>query len=342
MDLSERKQELLHAIIRSYISTGEPVGSKTLREIESLNLSSATIRNEMSDLCEMGYLIQPHTSAGRVPTALGYRFYVETLRECAMLSEQEKRRIDSLLPDDVTQADRLIDIACGALAELTSSTALLTLPAERDATVQKIELLGLGSRTVMLVLVTSSGTVKSRVVRCDAPVSRQLIEKMNALFESNICSLPVSQITAGLLQNLLINLGMDGLSAAPILSAIADIAAEIADSSLRMWGESNLLTNRNFSAQQATSLLNYLRSGRLRELQIKPETRFTVLLGSETDEDVLSSSGMIVTTYRQGSRHGTIGIIGPDRMDYARIIPSVLYFSESLGKLLQGSLDDEF
>jgi heat-inducible transcriptional repressor len=337
MELSERKQELLLAIIRSYILNGEPVGSKSLRENESLNLSSATIRSEMSDLCEMGYLVQPHTSAGRVPTPLGYRFYIDHLN--ANPTEQEKMIIDSLLPDDVTQADRLIDIACGALADLTSSTALLSTPAESDAEIKNVQIISLGSRTVMAIMVSSHGTVKNRVVRCDSPIDSALLARLQEILSKELCGIPVSQISGALLQGILIKLGLDGLKLAPVIGAISDIAGEIANSSIKIWGEVNLLTSHSFSSDQATRMIEYLR--RMNGFQAKIAAPFEVLFGSDTGEDVLSSSGMIVTTYNWGTKTGTIGILGPDRMDYARIIPSVLYFSESLGKLLSGNSDSE-
>ncbi len=342
MALSDRKEQLLFAIVRSYISSGEPVGSKKLLENESLNLSSATIRNEMSELCDMGYLEKPHTSAGRVPTTLGYRSYINHLRQYATISEQERRLIENLLPDDITQAERLINIACEALAELTDSTTILSLPEERDARVAKVEVIALGTRTVMVVVVTTTGTVKNRVVRLDCVVSGDLLDKIHALFDKELCSKSLNEITAPLCQSLVIALGDKGLSAAPVLGAVLDIVSEITDSGVKLWGESKLLTNRQFSAHQATRMIDYLKMQGLKNLKISEELPFSVFLGSETNDDILSSSGMIITTYNQGNKKGTIGILGPDRMDYAKIIPYILYFSESLGRRLMGSCDDEF
>lgn len=343
MELSQANREILSAVIRAYVLTGEPVGSKVLRELAGLHCSPATIRAKMSELCELGFLSQPHTSAGRVPTALGYRFYVEQLMDRYKLSQADKNEIDSLLPSPDTTPEKLIDCACEALAELTNCAAMLTTPADAQAQIAKVQFIPIGRRTVMVVLITSAGMIKNRVARCDFDMHPQTLLKMNRLVEQTVCGKTLEEFTSADAQALLVASGVNVFSAAPLIAALVDTVGDAVDAELRLKGTSNLLTHREFSAQKARELLDYLQNkGKLLTILRHEDKDFEILLGSETGEEALSSSGVIVTRYSVGGREvGSIGILGPARMDYEHIIPSILYFRDSLGRLLTESYAED-
>ncbi|MBQ2676494.1 MAG: heat-inducible transcription repressor HrcA [Clostridia bacterium] len=343
MELSQREQAVLQAVIRSYIVTGEPVGSKALCEIPTLNVSSATIRAKMSELCELGLLEQPHTSAGRIPTALGYRYYIEQLMSDYHLTDEDKNVIDSLLPHNMDQPERIIEQACEALAELTNCAAMLTTPADERACVKKVNLIMLGRKTVMAVLVTSSGIIKNKITRCDLDISIDLLEKVDNILKQTVYGMPLSELNMPLSQMIIMQLGAEALTAAPIIIAVFEAAGSAADAEVKLKGESNLLRHREFSSSKASQLLEYLKkkNGLIPFLK-NVDNGISVVLGDEIGESALSSSGVIITRYNLFDRQvGSIAILGPDRMDYEHIIPSILYFRDSLSRLLTESFLDE-
>ena len=344
MLLTQREASILNAVIRSYIITGEPVGSKALRDAQSMNLSPATIRAAMNRLCELGLLEQPHTSAGRIPTAAGYRYFIENLLPNCRLPQAIKDQIDSIFPHCSQQPDSLVEDSCEALAELTGCAALLTTPADREAYIKSVRLMQVSRHTAILVLLTSSGMMKSRIFRFELPVSSALLEKIDAVLRQEVYNLPLDELNPVMMQGLLLTLGEDSLAAAPAISALMDAANDIAESQVKLKGETNLLTHREFSAERAKMLFDYLQND-LALLHILRRTGdgLSIILGNETGEDALNSSGMIVTHYSIGDRDvGAIGILGPDRMDYEHIIPSVLYFKDKLGGLLTERFSDDF
>lgn len=343
MELTERQKQILSATVRTYIMTGEPVGSKMLCEVMPIKVSSATIRSVLSDLCEMGFLTQPHTSAGRVPTAMGYRFYVEELMQENSLSADQKNNIDRLLQPLYGSTESVLEEACESLAALTGCAAMVTTPGERTATLRSVQLILIGKRTVMTVIVTSNGIIKNRVARCDMNVSPSQLENAQNAIDSTMVGKNLDDISAATSQDVICKLGADMLLLAPIVTAVVDAVISAVESELKLKGESNLLINNSFSGAKAARLLSFLqnRSSILGMLKA-PKSNITVMLGDETGEDALMSSGMIITNYNlPGRTSGTIGILGPERMDYERIIPGMLYFRDSLQRLLNNTFSDD-
>lgn len=338
-ELTDRKLQILAAVVREYSETGEPVGSKSLAA--DLNLSSATIRNEMSDLAELGLLEQPHTSAGRVPTAKGYRLYVNQLMHRQPLSERDKREIDDMLPGQVEDPGVLAEAAARALAELTDCAAVTTTPADDQATVKQVRVLPLSRQTVVVAALTSSGLMKSRICLVEGGVTPDMLEKFIRFAEEQLYGLPLSDFQQGLTQTLAVQMG--DLSLLPIMAALQETLASAAQAELLLQGQSNLLKHRRFGGERAVRLLEFLSRGRplLRILHHSGEG-VQVVLGNETGEEALEHSGLVVSPYRVGDREmGSIGVIGPDRMDYEHIIPSLEYFAYRIGRLLSDALDEE-
>lgn len=343
MVLTERQKQILSATVKTYILTGEPVGSKALCEIMPVQVSSATVRAVLSDLCEMGFLTQPHTSAGRVPTAMGYRFYVEELMNSGSVSQEQKRFIDERIGALHGSTESLLEQACESLAAITGCAAMLTTPAGENAVIRSVRLIALSRRTIMAVITASGGIIKNRIARCEFPVSEEQLQKAEAALSEAICSKELCEISAATSQDVICRLGGDMLLLMPIVTAAVDAAVSAAESELKLKGESNLLINSDFSGERAVMLLEYLknRSSVIHMLH-RPQNRITVVLGDETGENALHRSGVIITNYKlSGQNVGSIGILGPERMDYGRIIPGVLYFRDALQELLSDSFSDE-
>lgn len=343
MVLTERQKQILTATVQTYILTGDPVGSKMLCDVMPVQVSSATIRNVLSDLCDMGFLTQPHTSAGRIPTAMGYRFYIEQLMNENRLTDEQKHRIDSLLGSVGGSTEAVLEQACESLASLTGCAAVITTPCDKMATLKKVQLIAISRKTVMAVIATSSGMIKNRVVRCDMNVGdEQLQNAQNALCKVMVGK-SIDDISIATTQQIIGMLGADMLLLSPIVAAAVEAVLSAAETELTLKGESNLLINNGFSGEGAARLLGFLQNREsLMHMIRRPQSNISVVLGDETGEDVLHSSGVIIANYKLHGRDiGSIGVLGPERMDYGKIIPGMMYFRDVLQKLLDDSISED-
>lgn len=343
MVLTERQKQILSATVQTYILTGDPVGSKMLCDVMPVQVSSATIRNVLSDLCEMGFLTQPHTSAGRIPTAMGYRFYIEQLMNESRLSAEQKRNIDSLLGSIGGSTEAVLEQACESLASLTGCAAMITTPCDKMATLKKVQLIAISRKTVMAVIATSSGMIKNRVVRCDLAVSDEQLQNAQNALNKVMVGKSIDDISIATTQQIIGMLGSDMLLLSPIVAAAVEAVLSAAETELKLKGESNLLINNGFSGANAARLLGFLRNREnVMHIIRRPQGNISVVLGDETGEDVLHSSGVIIANYKLHGRDiGSIGILGPERMDYGSIIPGMMYFRDVLQKLLDDSISED-
>lgn len=336
MELGVRKQQIVSAIVDAYIRTGEPVGSKALVAQLEQAVSSATIRNDMADLTAAGFLTQPHTSAGRVPTAKAFRFYIDRMLSCRPLDENSKRETDEVLATAAGDPDKLMAVASELLAHQTGVAALAATPDGQRFAVQRIEVLCVGARSAAVLLMVNNGNLHSRVCRletaCDPAVLGQMTECLNREFGGRV----LSEIGVAQAQRLLVKLGGFGLSYAPLLTAFVDLTREAAQGDVRLSGQLNLLQHPDYPLEQARSLLALLSHREWLDgmLAVSP-TELRVVLGSESPRPELYGSCMIMTRYTLGKQeNGTIGLIGPVRMNYAQAIPQLQYMAQSVGRLL--------
>ncbi len=336
MKLSNRDLEILNIVIRSYILNGEPVGSKTLRDDHGLNLSPATIRSSMNRLCEAGLLCQPHTSAGRIPTSLGYQYFIHKLIPECKLDENAKRAIDSLFPGAQEDPEELLDSACSALADITGCVSMLTPPQGSELKVYRVRLVPIDKYTAVLMFVTTAGIIKSRFCRFDRQINADFLSKIDACLAKTLVGRPLDSVNAASMQNMLIGLGEDALYAMPAVYTASEMVEELNQARVKLKGQANLFSHREYGSDKLKPLLDYLHNEpSVCNMLSQAGGEITVILGSETGEKALKSSGLIVTKYKLGGQNvGAIGILGPDRMNYETIIPSVLYFKESLGRYL--------
>lgn len=337
MALTARKESILSSIVRNYIRTGEPMGSKSLCE-ELGGVSSATIRNEMSELDTLGYLAQPHTSAGRIPTDRAFRLYVDKLMEPHRLTEREREYLDSLIPDPNGDANLVLRRAAKALAELTRCAAVLTQEPDDDTRIHKIELIPMGNYTALLVLVTTTGAVHSRMFRFSASLSPELIDRFMVLAESRLIGTEVAAVQPAMLQTLVASAGELALELTPLISAFADLVSESSEARLELTGQSNLLMCGEFSPMRVREILDlFLRGDEVLTMLDVWHQDSGIILGSDTAYEALECSGMVVSRYRLPNRRtGYLGILGPLRMDYAVMLPSICYIADALGSAADG------
>ena len=343
MELSERKKKILQAVVELYISTGEPVGSKALCDTLDFTVSSATVRNEMSDLAELGLLDQPHTSAGRIPSQRGYRVYIDQLMRRRSLTPQEKRVIDSLLMANSYDPEHLLNSVSRILAEMTRFAAVSTTPNGSEADIRAVQFVQTSRHTAMVILMTSAGTMKSRVFHCDFDLTPDILRVFFRVLNEKLVGMPVSGITPAFIQSMAASLGEMSLLMPSALMAVLDVARESMQVSLCMDGEMNLLFQPEMEPGNLRRVMDFLsRRQELSQLLFEPAGATRVLVGRETRRPELNDSSVVVSKYTVGGRDaGAIAIIGPTRMDYAKIISSLEYLSGSVGRMLTELMDTE-
>ncbi|MCI8496847.1 MAG: heat-inducible transcription repressor HrcA [Clostridiales bacterium] len=343
MELGERKLKVLAAIIDAYIATGEPIGSKALCAMLDLSVSSATIRNDMADLSEWGFLEQPHTSAGRIPSPLGYRLYVDRLMGRKPLSAREQQEIDSMLEPVRDDPQKLLSTVSSAMAELTRLAALSTTTPVDHAKVVRCELIPAGRRTAVILLITSAGILKNRLCRTDADLTEEMAEMFGRISSEQICGRELSEITLPFVQTIAAGLSEHALVMTPLLIGIYEAVRDACELQVMLTGQANLLMQPEFLGERAQELFRFLsRREMLAKLMMQSHGGIKVLIGNENSRPELTGSSVVVTRYRlKGKEAGAIGVIGPTRMNYAAVIPHLEYFSQKLGRLLSENMAED-
>ena len=337
MQLDERKSRILKAIVESYITSGEPIGSKALAEMFDNCVSSATIRNDMTVLTSAGYLEQPHTSAGRLPTARAFALYVERLMDKRSLPFQEAQLIDEMLSGASGDATRLLEDTCRALADITGLAAVATRPDEVGSCISRIDVLQMSPRNMAVVLALDNGFLRTRMCRCQRDIPTKFTQALGEYLSRRFLGGPLTAVTVSAMQEILLELGEAGLAVAPLLSAFYELALECINAKTALTGQMNLLRHPDYDIHCARTLTQFLSNrqnvGDLLELAYAREGVQLYLGGDLYPE--MTGSTLILTRYSLGKQgQGVMGIIGPQRMDYAAVIPRIEYFATHLGRLM--------
>ncbi len=341
MELSDRKKAILAAIVKEYIATGEPIGSKILCEMLDNSPSSATLRNEMSELVKLGYLEQPHTSAGRMPTAKGYRFYIESAMQKNEISDEHKRIIDSFVNSSSADPERLPEKASEVLSEITGLPTISANISDGGPELRRVDVLPMGIHSGMIIVITSDGRSRSRLCHISCGFTTGLISKFDRLVNEKLIRKSIDELTPALMQNIFIEAGSDALTIMPLLSSLFEMVTDIKNSSVSLAGQSNLfsLCPSKADADKIISIINR-RDSLLSLLSGKTE-RLEIVFGNQTGFSALSPSSLILAKYGIGKNNlGCIGVIGPTRMSYEHIIPSIEYTASRLNNLLSVALND--
>lgn len=338
MDLSERKKKILQAVIDEYIGTAEPVGSRSISKKESLGLSSATIRNEMADLEEMGYLIQPHTSAGRVPSDEGYRFYVNSLMQRYQLGIEAIKQLQSEMENRVIQLDRIIKKAGILTSSLTDYTTFVTTPG-KAAKIKKIDLVPVGYNMIMLIIVTM--TVKNQIIHADindddcSELAKILNKHLVNLTSEEINFNKIEQIQRELEDRLQIPVQI----LINIMHFVYETISLMNDEEIFLNNTKSLLKYPEYSdLDKARELLDFLDNKDNLKLLAEADAkdRIEAKIGKENGLDILNDCSLVTVNYNMGqNRGGKIGVIGPKRMNYAKVFASLDTISSEIDKILR-------
>lgn len=339
MNLDDRKLLVLSAVVDEFIRTGEPVGSKTIITNSNLNVSSATIRNDMAALEKMGFLEQPHTSAGRIPSYLGYRMYIEKLMRPQELSQAEKRKIDLLLSDSGGTVETVLDNAVDVLSDATQLAVINANNMLHFSTITRVEVIPAGRKLYALLMITSTGAIKNKICRLEFDLSNEQIGYFADFINKHLQGVNVENLTPAMLQNLAVALGSYMISLSPLLYAVYELSEEFGKNSVNVKGEQKLFEQEGINSMEIVRFLHEKQE--LSRLLSNALSGIQVLFGKENDTFAVTNSSMIVTPYKIGDRQGgSLGVVGPLRLDYAKVIPYMQYFSESITKLLSEVIDD--
>ncbi len=341
MELSARKEKILAAVCGAYVLTGDPVGSKLIAA--ELGVSSATVRNDMAELSDMGFLAQPHTSAGRVPSARGYRFYIDRLMRVPSLTGQEKSYVDSMLQPHAFDPEKLMAAATDAVASLTRMAALTTTPSGSGAVIRGVQLVQVGRRTAIILLMSSAGTIKSRVFHCDFDLSQEILRVFFRLLNSELAGRPVSSVTPALIQSMMASFGEMSVLMSSALVALLDVVSDTIWTRVCLSGQMNLLYYPEYDRESARRVMDLLERPRdvMRLLSGEPGA-VTVRVGAETRCPELVDSSLVSVRYRVGQENaGGMGLIGPMRMDYGKTVAVLSYVSDTVTRMLTALLREQ-
>ena len=326
MELNERKQKILEAIIRNYMETGEPVGSRTVSKYTDLNLSSATIRNEMSDLEEMGYILQPHTSAGRIPSDKAYRIYVDTILQ---RKDEEVSEMKELMVEKADKIDLLLQQVAKLLAQNTNYTSMVTKPKYQHKRIKFIQLNQMSERQLLVIVVLDNNHVSNKFINLMTDADENVIAQMNFLMNTALTGLDFTEINMAIMQQIKEKAGEYGELASSILDCISEVMTEEDDSEIYTSGATNILKYPELSdKEKMTGLLSTFEEKQMLSAWANDEPPeddkehgIQVYIGEESPVESMKDCSVVTATYRiKEGVYGKIGIVGPKRMDYEKVV----------------------
>ena len=339
MALSERKKKILRAVVESYVQSAEPVGSKAVQELAGLNVSSATIRNELADLTEQGYLEQPHTSAGRIPSPKGYRLYVNELMEEQRLSLEETSQINEALHLKMKELDKVIDQAGKMVSQLTNYPAFALAGNARRTTIRRFDLIMVDANSFIVVVMTDNNVVKNKLVRLPADLSEPQLQLLTTLLNSAFVGKTLDEMTPELMRVAEHAAGTSYGLISLVVSFAMEVLDDLENSAVHTSGASQLLAHPEYQdVGKAHKLMSYLNNEQslAQSLAIPAmggdNTR--ILIGPENVADELKDTSVVLASYDIGDGlKGVIGVVGPTRMDYAKVAAKLSYVADGLSRL---------
>ena len=346
--LGERKVKILDAIIRNYLATGEPVGSRTISKYTDLNLSSATIRNEMSDLEELGYIVQPHTSAGRIPSDKGYRFYVDHLME---EKDREVKEMKDFVIEKTEKMDQVLKQVAKMLANNTNYATLVSAPTYSANKIKFIQLSNVDESHILAVIVLNSNIVKNQMIEVEEQLDNETILKLNILLNTALNGLSLQEINLGTIAKLKEQAGIHSTIVGDVLDALAQTLSENEDLQIYTSGATNILKYPELSdAESATNLLSTfeekdellnLVTESLSDDQNEKGNGIQVYIGNEAPVQTMKDCSIVTATYDLGEGvKGTIGIVGPKRMDYENVVDNLKNLKSQLDGIFEKNKQD--
>ncbi|MCY6484260.1 heat-inducible transcriptional repressor HrcA [Clostridium aestuarii] len=341
-NLNERKLKILEAIIRDYICTGEPIGSRTIAKKYDLGISSATVRNEMSDLEDMGYIEQLHTSSGRRPSDKGYRLYVDRLLEIPKLSlEQELKIKDELINEALYEVDKIVKKSILLLSELTKLTCVVKMPSARNSRIKLIQLMNIDNNNILVTVITQNGLITNNIIRVSKPIDNDIIEKISKVLNSKLNNLTIQDINLKVINDIKNYLNKYEAIFDAIITVLYETLSKDGNSEIYCEGTANIFNYVEYNdiekAKQFLSLID--------NKQIMCKLFDDAICGEHENNNVHISIGkenfitdaqdcsVVSTIYSLGNKPlGSIGVIGPTRIPYSRVISVLTQFAETLNE----------
>ena len=337
--MDARKRRILSAVVDLYIRTGEPVGSKTISQLPDIHVSAATVRNDMAVLEELGYLEQPHTSAGRVPTFNGYRMYIEEISAEGTLPQEERDRLDEMLGDESQLTEDLIlQSATTALSQITKCATVVSNFAPKYSVISKVDVIPTGKRMYVVLLITLDGKIKNRACRLQFDLTHEHMDFFKHFMEENLEGVSVSDLSEEKLEQMITAMGTYMMTLSPLVQGICEMSKDLQQNELYMTGEQNLFSCDDLDKAEVAKFMMHKQE--LSGLLDDSFQGIKVMFGEEGNDFVIGNSSMIVSKYQKGDHTaGSLGVIGPMRLNYAKVIPYIEYFTEKISHLI--SDDDD-
>ena len=321
MNLNDRKTKILEAIVMDYIKTAEPIGSRTIAKKYDFGISSATIRNEMSDLEDMGLIIQPHASAGRVPSDMGYRLYVDSLMRHRPLTDEETMYLQRMIMSNIHHVDYLMQETAKAIASLTRYATVVSEPREKKTAIKHVQLMPMDDRSILVIWVTDTKAVKNKTVPIQDPPDYDTLAALAKILNNALQNKTIDTITQQIVSELLEAFGTHARMLMPILGVLAD--ALKAEGQVYKSGVNNFLAFPEFADRdKVQAVLHALESQDMLSalLGLAPADEIQIIIGTENQVESLQNCSLIRANFSLGDQGGVIGIIGPTRMDYAQAV----------------------
>ncbi len=345
LELDERKMKILQAVIKNYLETGEPVGSRTISKYTDLNLSSATIRNEMADLEEMGYIIQPHTSAGRIPSDKGYRLYVDTMMAQMDTQMQEKTKeveeLKGLLLEKEEKMDQLLKQVAKTLAVNTNYASMISTPSYNGSKLKFIQLSRVDALQLVAVIVLEGNIIKNNMLTVSEELDDETLLKLNVLLNTHLNGLPIEEINLGMVARLKQQAGIHSDIVGEVIDAVAESIKADDDLQIYTSGANNIFKYPELADQEkASEIISTFEEKQMLTTLVKDtlekedNTGIQVYIGDETPVSSMKDCSVVTATYELGEgMKGTIGIIGPKRMDYEKVVGTLQNLMKQLEAL---------
>ena len=345
MDMDERKLKILHAIIHDYISTAEPVGSRTIAKKYDLGVSSATIRNEMADLEDMGYIEQLHSSSGRKPSDKGYRLYVDKMMQLRKLSPQEEYMIkNKFLNDALYEVDKIVRHATIVLSELTNLIGVVKAPSVMESKIKSVQLINVDNYNVLSVIVTDGGLIKNSMIRVKHPIDNDSLNKINVLLNFRLRNLSINMINLEVINNLKKDLGEYKDIFDAIIPNLYESLSDDDEEDMYFEGATNILEYPEFKdIDKAKKILSFVGNVSNMANILENKGKMSIIIGKENNLEKAKECSIITAVYGIGDRAlGCIGVIGPTRIPYSKVVAILANLTDELNKNINKMyLDDD-
>lgn len=337
--MDERKKSVLHAIIKDYISTGEPVGSRVVAKKYDLGVSPATIRNEMSDLEELGYIEQPHTSAGRMPSEKGYRYYVDNLMEKEQLTEEEEDNIRKSMLAQLKEMDSFMQQCCQMVSKLTNYAALILLPDHENGKLEKLQLLPIDNNQLLIIIVSNTGVLRHRLLKIPENFPKEQVSKLEASLSSKLYGVDMDSLDKRLLAEAFQEVYRQQENFVQILHFMDQVLTHKDGDKFFFSGALNILTQPEFrNLAKIQNVVSLFEGNQVKNLLPNNEGKGTkIVIGSEIPQEEMKDCSMVVSSYDvDKDKSGTIGVLGPIRMSYPKTISLVEFIASEISEMMSG------